>query len=334
MKNISISIAFILSVLGLGALAAAYCVGSLVAGDRPVTAACVAIILFIAGFVASLFAIQAKQTRPDFRKWRYIEVIAVIAMIAVGAFMIRDGAITGFNYVFQSKDLQTKANHDVDALTAQIAGFQLSEADKLNHTVKGLELVLAGHATGYSNVAPDLKVFILQNVMGAGEGISTLSANKIRDFRNSTATCIESLSSSEADNNTTAFYTELQHCKNVIASWSPADVAQLTDALNANALKISVQLNSLAATLPTPQIKSEQGMFVLVPKVPETYVPNVSTFAASYGELYSFENPTSDLLAGICFLLFICNYLLSYRSIALGVGRTVKISDNHGIPLC
>ncbi|MDE6135504.1 MAG: hypothetical protein K2F79_08000, partial [Muribaculaceae bacterium] len=238
MKNISISIAFILSALALACLSGASYLGSVLDQTAPLEAAMRAGGFFVAGIIASLVAIHAKKMRPDVKRWRLIELFCVAVMILVAA-ALSSGAVFGINFLSSSASLRREARQDIKALENEIATFRQKASEELQVTVTGLSNLYRYHSTDYGNVDAAVKVFVRSKVL-YGQAARTLSPASIRGYQTHMQECIDRLSTDPYINRADAFSEALANCHRMVEEWKPDQVAELADSLNAVALRVAL----------------------------------------------------------------------------------------------
>ena len=131
--------------------------------------------LFCVGLEGMAYAIKAKGTTNDFKKWKVVEIVAVAAMLVV----IVGSApfvIAGYNYLSGShKALGKRAVLSVEAMVGRYVEVQ---NDRLDATVAGLSNFAAHHVNHAGN---GVQRYISQKVLG-GSPATMLNNHRIEDF--------------------------------------------------------------------------------------------------------------------------------------------------------
>ncbi len=131
--------------------------------------------LFCVGLEGMAYAIKAKGTTNDFKKWKVVEIVAVVAMLVV----IVGSApfvIAGYNYLSGSqKALGKRAVLSVDAMVGWYVEVQ---NDRLDATGSRLSNFAAHQVKYAGNI---VQRYISREVLG-GSPATMLNNRRIEDF--------------------------------------------------------------------------------------------------------------------------------------------------------
>ncbi len=323
-NNKSISLALIISALGIILIAALAWVGMLISGMALVEASVIAGVVLLVGIAASLLAVKALGASAGFKKWRRVEYASLAAMVAVIVFSAH-WAVIGVNYVFMSDDIRREAHRELQASGELIDNFQSVRKRQLESTVGGLRNFLSYGAT---TTDPSLTAFVNSEVL-SGTANARLSEPVINSFKSEKSGIIERGSTSV--DLIGSFRHDSRLLGVIIDNLYPYELAQLPDTLRAFRSETELFLSTLGGTLNLPQIKSVGGEFrMLAPEQIATPGVSESQFYTLMENIKEPQGRSVGVFAVLVFL-FLFDYIISPRGLRKALDKGPRKSDNYGI---
>lgn len=319
------SVAFMLSTIGLLVLCFLTYFGLQIYGFSPMAAFGIDAGVFLAGMAAMLYSVKAKGAGSDFKKWRIVEIVSVAVMVLLVA---GSAAFVGAGYRYMFGPTQNEASLAAKDMDAVIDRYLAVQNERLEATVTGLSNFAAHHANQAQN---DVQWYISRSVLG-GSPATMLNSSRIQDFRQRTKDFIEN-GSNEVDR-ISYRRSQIYGLRLRAARWDASDVNLLGDDMRSLADSIAVELRDISAEVRLPLIQATGSSYSLEEtEVPSFYTPssviilqaNIAGLKDMYGE--------EILVLAVVALVFFFNYLISLRTLAAPVGRGPKISDKYGFPL-
>ncbi len=319
------SVAFMMSAIGLLAICTLSFYGFEIYGITRIGAALASGGLFCVGLEGMAYAIKAKGATNDFKKWKIVEIVAVVAMLVV----IVGSApfvIAGYNYLSgPQKALGKRAVLSVDAMVGRYVEVQ---NDRLDATVAGLSNFAAHQVKYAGNI---VQRYISREVLG-GSRATMLNNHRIEDFYFRTKEYIENGSN---EVNRIAYKRELINgFKRRVNRWRAYDIKPLADSMRGFADTLAVELGDMAQSVRLPLIQASGSSYELVETEPPVFSTPADIIQLQL-EIAGIKDIDGRSLLAVLLLaaLFLFNYFMSMRSLAAPVGRGPKISDKYGFPL-
>ncbi|MCR5679915.1 MAG: hypothetical protein K6G08_06885 [Prevotella sp.] len=312
--NNHISLANIISVIGIVLLAAALFLGYFYSGDNMGISALKALAWTIGFAVLLWFLIKAKSAINELKKWRVVEIITLVVYLAL-AVLSSGTAAKFFNIYAANGDLRKAAGDDVEALQQTIKQFKSDANNALSVTLDGMENadgnVLSSELQNFMD-EQDLSSFDATSRDFFSEGAGGWR-NKINDI---------TLDKKSYDK---SWENALKECSEQIDGWSVLEIPQAVRSLEDISEEIDVTLNALSKKLPFPEINYNSTTFEY--EISKAYSPKEYSTETSFSEKLNAIKPYAPIGIIACVLihlLILFNYFVAYRSDKIRPAKSSK----------
>lgn len=320
-----LSIAVMLSVVGLLGLGFGTCMGMLLDGKSMAAALIFAATVVVGGALGLFLAVKAKTVDNEFTKWKKYEFVGLAICVAVIVFAAQPTIYTG-NFIFGNSNLRQAGNDDISLVRAMITRFKAQESDRLSLTREGLENYIAFRP---SNVSRGLSQYIRFDVMHGQAGV--LNRYILNDYTAEKSFLIEHGSLQEDVFG--KYENELNRISSLLSGFDFAKFSTMASTLTALSDSVGANLTALSRNFNFGNITVDHyGQYSITPSESYNYSDRALNFGNEYAAMFS-PRASSLSLFLVFALLFILDYLLEFRSLRVPAGSGPKISDKDGIPL-
>ena len=326
MENKSgLSIAVMLSVIGLVGLTLGTSVGFVLDSYPVAEALAFGAAVFIVGGVGLYLAVKAKTVDNEFAKWRKYEMLGLVLCVAVVAFAAQP-TIYAANFIIANRALRDAGERDINTVRGMITTFKAKESDRLSLTREGLENYMAFRP---QSVDSRLKHFILFEVMHNHAG--SLNSHVINEYVVEKSYIIEH--GSLQDDLFRRYDNELTTISNRLSNFDIADFPGMATELTALSDSVGANLTALSSNMNFGNIGvDELGTYYYSPISGDRYMDRAEAFGREYASMFAPRLGSLAILIAFV-LLFIFDYLMEFRSLRVPAWNGPKISDRDGLPL-
>ena len=324
-KKTGLSIANMLSVIGLIGLGLGTAMGIVLEGKEVAIAIGCGAGVFILGILGLFLAVKAKKAESEFGKWRKYEYLGLALCIGVIAFSAQP-CMYSANFIISNRSLREAGDSDIATVRGMITRFKAQEADRLNLTREGLDNYLSFNP---SVVSSSLQSFIIYEVMHGSPGI--FNRHVLNEYVAEKSYLIEHGNFNE--DLFGKYNHELDMISSRLTNFDFADFPSMATALTALSDSVGAHLTALSYNFNFGNIGlNDRGIYDYEPTAGYEYTERATTFGAKYAAMFTPGLGAIGLFAAFA-LLYILDYFLEFRSLRVPVKQGPKISDNDGLPL-
>lgn len=314
-KKDGFSIANLISIFGLVALAFFLYLGFAYSGTNSGTSILYSVIITI-GIGLILYALlYAKMVENNFEKWRIVEY-ALLAVF-VGACAATVPTLCHFiNVNRDSYNLKNYAIHDLDGMEKAISAFQSQEKDNLSQLETNLQSV-ASSSNFHSATTDELKAYISSEILG--EQDAKLNKENIISFTEKWNKHIDNIHHyGEGKNYASTLKNAIKENRNRIEAWSILEIPQAIDEIAKLNEDLGTNLNSISESYPLHKIGRAGSKWDIVDKH-KAFTTSINSNFKEECAKRTGVNLSGVALSILIFLLIIFNYVVAYRSTKVSV---------------
>ena len=317
------SIADLISIIGLVALAFFLYLGYTYSGTNSGTSVLLSILITI-GIALILYALlYAKRVENNFEKWRRVEYGLVAVFVAACVATIP--TLCHFiNVNRNSSELKDHALADLGKMENAISNFQDQERANLSQLEVGLQNV-ASASNYYSATTDELKEYIANEIIG--DKASKLNKENISSFTEKWNGHIDNLHHyGEGKSYATTLKDAIDKNRKRVENWKIFEIPQAIEDIDRLGKELGTNLNSISESYPLHKIGRTGSQYDIVDKH--------TAFSASVNSNFKDEcskqtgvNFSGAALSVVIFLLIIFSYLVAYRSTKISVKAGSSTND-------
>lgn len=255
-KKDGFSIANLISIIGLVALAFFLYLGFAYSGTNNGTSILYAVLITV-GFGLLLYALlYAKGVQNNFEKWRIVEYTLLV--VFVGACVATVPVLCHFiNVNKDSQILKSYALEDLNEMEQAIADFQNHERGNLSQLQTQLQSLASKPASDYRKITTDtLREYISEVVMGGKDEM--LDETAIESFTDKWNGYIENVHHYGDGNDYAAGMKQaIDENRKIIESWNILEIPQAIKGINELKEDLVANLNSVSESYPLHRIESK-----------------------------------------------------------------------------
>lgn len=328
-NKIGLSIAVIITVLGLLLLCAGTAMGCVLIGWS------IAVSL-LSGFAVALFVgaavfigAIAKSESGQFKKWARVKLICIVVMVVALICGMYPTMVT-FNFFADVKELRGKATVDKEALQRQMNEFFEHEKNRVNTTFDGLKNAAN---IGNPKLSQELIEFLNAEALYYANG-GTIYAPDIDTRRNVYLDRVENIELDGTSLRSNKFEAEFDRIQKMLVDIYPWTFASLEKSIDKAANEQNDILSTFSEELKMPEVKCGQGSdtYTVFETEGRSYNQRPTSYAEAYKSITSIT-VTGAVSALLVALISILHFLLTAPSLRQTVNMGDKASDKYGLTI-
>lgn len=314
-KKDGFSIANLISIVGLVALAFFLYLGFAYSGTNSGTSILYSVIITI-GIGLILYALlYAKKVENNFEKWRIVEY-ALLAVFVVACAATVPTLCHFINVNRDSDKLRSYAIQDLNGMENAISDFQSQERANLSQLETNLQNV-ASSSNFHSATTDELKEYIFSEILGGQD--AKLNKENITSFTEKWNNHIDNIHHyGEGKSYASTFKNAIGENRNRIEAWSILEIPQAIDEIAKLNEDLGTNLNSISASYPLHKIGRAGSQWAIV----DTHKAFTTSIDSNFKEECAKRtgvNLSGVVLSILIFVLIIFNYVVAYRSTKVSV---------------
>lgn len=323
-KKDGVTIANLISILGLVALAFCLYLGFAYSGNNTGSAILYALLLTVLVGLILYAMLYSKAVENNFKKWRIVEWSLTFFFIG-GCVALTPILCKFININNDSENLKYHALQDLNMIEGAISDFQNAERANLSQLTTNLNMV-ASSPNYMAATTPELRKFITEE-LGVEENRG-LTKEDVKAFTDKWNGYIENLHHyGEHKSYGATIKNAITENKERINQWKILEIPQAIEGIDALLNQITPLTESISKSYPLHQIGRSGTRWDIV----ENHYPGpVNTHGEFKKELTrssSGWNFSGIALSVAIFLMIIFNYIVAYRSSKVSVKAGASLHD-------